>query len=62
MHDKNGKPVNVGDTVLVEMTVVATYAGAETCQVGLERKVEGEQVISLCCQAKQTEIIKSAQG
>jgi hypothetical protein len=60
-HDKNGKEVKVGDKVLVEMTVEAVYPGADTCNVSLGRRTEGEQQLSLTCQAAQTEIVAVAE-
>lgn len=54
-HDKHGVELVAGDRVLIEMTVEAVYAGAETCNVTLVRRIEGEQQLSMTCQAKQVE-------
>lgn len=35
-HDKNGKEIKAGDTVLVEMKVKSVTPGADTCNVELE--------------------------
>lgn len=36
MHDCKGRPIVVGDTVLVPFKVVTTYATEEYCNVSLE--------------------------
>lgn len=52
-HDKNGEELKPGDRVTVEMTVTGVYPGAETCNTQLQRNEDGEQFLSLTCQAKQ---------
>ena len=59
-HDKNGKEWKPGDKVNVEMTVSAVYPGADMCNVSLARSIEGEQSLSLTCQAKQCELVEPA--
>lgn len=59
-HDKNGKVLQAGDKVLIEMTVRELYPGADMCNVNLVRNVEGEQQLSLTCQAKQLEKVEVA--
>lgn len=59
-HDKNGKELKPGDKVSVEMTVTAVYPGADTCNVSLERRIDGEQSLFLTCQAAQTELVEAA--
>jgi hypothetical protein len=39
-HDRNGRLVQKGDTVLVPMTVVEVYSAEDYCNVQL--KIEGE--------------------
>lgn len=54
-HDKNGVLLAKGDKVLIEFTVRDVYPGADMCNVTLERAIEGEQQLTLTCQAAQTE-------
>lgn len=35
MHDKNGKPLKVGDKVTVEAVILETYATEDFCNVQL---------------------------
>lgn len=60
-HDKNGVALRPGDRVIVEFTVRAVYSTAETCNVDLVRKRDGEQELYLTCQAKQTELVRVAE-
>lgn len=59
-HDKNGKLLKPGDKVSVEFTVTAVYPGADMCNISLARSVEGEQSLSLTCQAKQCDLVEAA--
>ena len=54
-HDKNGTLLQPGDKVTLEMTVQQVYPDADTCNVTLVRHIDGEQQLSLTCQAKQVE-------
>jgi hypothetical protein len=59
-HDKNGSELKPGDKVTLEMTVRDVYPGADMCNVSLVRAIEGEQQLSLTCQAAQTEKVGSS--
>lgn len=36
MHDKNGRPLSVGDVVLVECKVTTCHAGTDFCNLTVE--------------------------
>lgn len=42
MHDRNGTPLQKGDTVLVEAIVTEVYAGEDFCNLQL-KTVEGRR-------------------
>jgi hypothetical protein len=63
MHDKNGKPIKVGDKVIVEAVIEGTSASETFCNVTLgvgRDKEHGEYNIhsTLVVNAKQVELIE----
>lgn len=58
MHDKNGKPLAVGDRVTVTATIKETYLGEEYCNVQLETEepmYPGDNKTIITLNAKQVE-------
>lgn len=47
MHDRNGTPLKVGDTVTLELKITAAYAGEDYCNVTAQsvdgRKPDGHK-------------------
>ena len=64
MHDRNGKPVKVGDKVNVPCVITATQDGeSEYCNVTLVTEVPmGTRTVgdTLTLNAKQTELVEAS--
>lgn len=65
MHDKNGKPIKVGDKVVVEGVITSANGGDEYCNVTLgigHDQEHGPHNVrgSLTLNAKQVELVESA--
>jgi hypothetical protein len=66
MHDKNGKPLKVGDRVTVEGEITSTSASEDYCNVTLKIGEKGQEhgphnvTGTLVVNAKQTELIEES--
>lgn len=63
MHDKNGKPIKVGDKVIIEGEIASTTASEEYCNVTVKIGGDAEHgpfnvTGSVSLNAKQVELIE----